>query len=419
MNEVRLQADKFKHPLLKPVVFDDRDGLSPDEAAILAVIVNPALRAVRDRRGIASAQLLQAGILPNPQLSYSLDTPFGGTTAGTNTAFGFGLSWEITSLISREAHRDASQDQLQSINLDIAWREWQVAQAARLSVYRVLTLERQHQLYTEVARRLDDNRRRVKRALKEGLARELEQSAAETAYHQTYQRQLDMKRQIRVERLRLKQLIGLPADAKIILQPTALPRYLRVRSYEILTERLAEKRLDLTALRKGYASQEASVRAAILAQFPRISIGLAQDRDNGNVYSAGFGVSIDLPIFDRNQGRIALERATRQQLFDEYSSRLFTARADVARLVTEIDVTNHIIVAAKDMLPPLQRLVNNYRQAIEEGQVDILSYYTAWNNLTNQRIKLLSLKQRLVEFRTALELAAGSYQVTENTQEDN
>ncbi len=414
MNEVRLQADEFRHPLLKPVQFDDRDGLSPEEAAILAVIANPTLRGVRDRRGIASAQLVQAGILPNPQLSYTLDAPSGGTTAGTNTAVGFGLDWEITSLISRQAHMDAAQAQLQSVDLDIAWREWQIAQAARLSVYRVLVLEQQHELTVEVARRLDDNQHLVEDALKQGLATELAQSAAETAYQQAYQEQLDMKLKIRLERLELKQLIGLPSDAKIILQPAALPEYLHVKSDQIIIEHLAEKRLDLAALKKGYASQEASVRAAILEQVPGINIGLADNRDNSNLYTMGFGVSINLPIFDRNQGRIAIERATRENLFDEYISRLFTARANVARLVAEIDATNRLIIAANDMLPPLQRLVDNYRQAIEEGQIDILNYYIVWNDLTNQQIKLLSLKQRLVELRIALELASGSYQVTEN-----
>ena len=67
-----MQAKEIKHPLLKPIDFDIRNGLSPDEAAVLAVIANPKLRASRDERQLAAAQLLQAGILPNPQFSYAL-----------------------------------------------------------------------------------------------------------------------------------------------------------------------------------------------------------------------------------------------------------------------------------------------------------------------------------------------------------
>lgn len=44
---------------------------------MMAVANNPKLRAARDERGIASSQLMAAGILPNTQLSGSLDHPFG------------------------------------------------------------------------------------------------------------------------------------------------------------------------------------------------------------------------------------------------------------------------------------------------------------------------------------------------------
>jgi len=80
MEAVRLQAKEIRHPILKPIEFDIRNGLSADEAAILAVIANPKLRATRDQRQLAAAQLFQAGVLPNPQLAYGVHypLPYGG-----------------------------------------------------------------------------------------------------------------------------------------------------------------------------------------------------------------------------------------------------------------------------------------------------------------------------------------------------
>ena len=109
MEKVRLQAKMIQHPILKPIDFDDRDGISPNEAAIVAVLANPKLRAIRDQREVSMAQLIQAGILPNPQLSYSLGIPTGGNTQGTVNAFGLGLGWDITSLIARNARVDAAR----------------------------------------------------------------------------------------------------------------------------------------------------------------------------------------------------------------------------------------------------------------------------------------------------------------------
>jgi hypothetical protein len=52
-------------------------------------------------------------------------------------------------------------------------------------------------------------------------------------------------------------------------------------------------------------------------------------------------------------------------------------------------------------------LVETYRVAVDQGQADVLNFYIVWNRLTDQRITLLALKQRLIENRIALELAAG------------
>jgi outer membrane protein TolC len=132
---IRLQAKAIHHPILQALDFDIDDGLSPDEAAILAVIANPKLRASRDQRKIVAAQLLQAGILPNPQLSYGLDVPTAGTTQGTVNGFNVGLNWEITSLISHNAKLASAKADVVAVDLDLAWQEWQSAQAAKMQVY--------------------------------------------------------------------------------------------------------------------------------------------------------------------------------------------------------------------------------------------------------------------------------------------
>src|SRR5262249_20116299 len=135
MEVVRIKAKELRHRILEPIVFDMSDGISADQAAILAVIASPKLRAVRDQRHLADAQLLQAGILPNPQLAYGLDFPTGGATQGTVNAFNFSFSWDITSLISRSAKINAAKADAASVDLDVAWEEWQTAEAAKLNVY--------------------------------------------------------------------------------------------------------------------------------------------------------------------------------------------------------------------------------------------------------------------------------------------
>jgi outer membrane protein TolC len=174
-------------------------------------------------------------------------------------------------------------------------------------------------------------------------------------------------------------------------------------------EGIEKRRLDLLALESGYRGQEARLRAAILQQFPKINIGFLRAGDNTNVITAGFGVTIDLPLFDRNQGAIAVEDATRAKLFDEYVARLFEARGEITRILADMKSLRRQIEAAETSIPILQNVVDSYRLALLQGNADILTYYNARADLTTKRLELVDLKRQLADMYVAFEIAAGSY----------
>ena len=120
MTRIRIAAQEIHHPILKPLDFDDRNGLSPDEAAVLAVLANPGLRAVRDQRAIAAGQVLQAGILPNPRLTYALSIPTGAFPVGSVAQFGETVLWDLQTLINRGARVDAAEARAKAVDLDVA-----------------------------------------------------------------------------------------------------------------------------------------------------------------------------------------------------------------------------------------------------------------------------------------------------------
>ncbi|HEY7320169.1 MAG TPA: TolC family protein [Candidatus Binatia bacterium] len=410
LDAVRVQAKEIKHPILKPIEFDLRDGLSPNEAAILAVLASPKLRASRDQRQLAAAQLLQAGILPNPQLSYNLDFPTGGMSEGSVNAYAFGLSWEITSLISRGAKLAAAKADSMSVDLDVAWQEWQAAEAAKLGVYHLYFFDQQLSVARQEEEGLKENLDRVKRGADLGFVTVVDLAAAQAALQRVHSTVLSTEQQREHERLALNQSLGLPAKEIIPLEQKIVPPELNpLPSIETLTTGLEGQRLDLLALKSGYESEEQRLRAAILNQFPKINIGFAQARDNSDVVSTGFGITIDLPLFDRNQGAIAVENATRTKLFDEYVARLFEARGDIARIIANMASLQGQIEAAENSIPILQNVVDSYHTALLQGNADVLTYYNARAELITRRLELLDLKRQLADMDIALEIAAGRY----------
>ncbi len=404
---IRVQAREIKHPILKPIDFGEGEGLSPQKAAVLAVVVNPTLRAARDRRGIAAAQLLQAGILPNPGLSYSLDIPTGGSTEGTVNAYALGLTYEIIPLITRGAQVDAARAQAAAVDLDVAWQEWQTAESAKLHVYNLVILDRQLRTARNEEKDLEENLNVVKQALNLGDLTVVDLAAAETALQKARALALTIEQQHEQERLLLNQSVGFPPNRSIALQGHIEPPSERLPPVAEMTQGLEERRLDLLALKMGYQSQEARLRAAILTQFPRLGLGLTTARDTTNVVTTGFGISLDIPIFDRSQGRIAIERATREQLFDEYMARLFDARAEIATISADLQSLKQQIAAAEEAIPIAATLIQNYRLALLEGNADVVTYYNARSDLLSKQIELLKLKADLAGRIIALEIASG------------
>ena len=412
MTRIRIAAQEIHHPILKPLDFDDRNGLSPDEAAVLAVLANPGLRAVRDQRAIAAGQVLQAGILPNPRLTYFLSIPTGPVPVGTVTEFGGTVLWDIQTLINRGARVDAAEARAEAVDLDVAWQEWQVAQAAKLAAYRLLTLRYQAQLATELSDFLTDNVTQMRQALQRGILTGLELSAAESAQNNARTNMLELEKQVRQQQVAFNRLLGLPPDSAIPLERSIeLPARLVPPTLEWFLDGLEDRRLDLVALRQGYASQEATVRAAILSQFSNIMIGFYDVRDLGNFYRPGPQISADLPIFNRNQGNIAIERATRQKLLDEYTNRVFQTRNDIARLLVTITWLNDQVATAQAGKPILQKLVVTLREALRQGQATVVLYYSALINLTAKQIQILTYQQQLIDTLITLELETGYYRI--------
>jgi outer membrane protein TolC len=406
---LRIQASTLKHPIIQPIELDAVQGYSPEEAAVVAVIVNPDLRAQRDRRKLARAQLLSAGILPNPTLNAGLDFPYNSSPPDDFTAYNIGLDWEVTALLSHDQKVRAASAQAASVDLDVAWQEWQIAQAAKIAAYDVIALEDELKAAQEADQQLAENLSIVQSAYDRHQKTLLDLSAAQAAAQDAHATVLEQQKELSHQRLALNRAIGLPPDAKFNLRRVSLPRQLSPPSFDELTSGFDERRLDLVAFKRGYESQDATLRAAIIQQFPKITLGLNTARDTSDVKTIGVGMSIDIPLFDRNQGTIAVEKATRQQLFDEYASRVFTARADIASAIDDITSTNAQLDAAQQAIPQLEQFVQTYRDEYQKGNIDVLSYWTAQSALAQKRVALVKLTQQLIENWIALEIASGQY----------
>jgi outer membrane protein TolC len=171
---------------------------------------------------------------------------------------------------------------------------------------------------------------------------------------------------------------------------------------------LASRRPDLLALAAGYEAEEQKLRQAIIEQFPKLNIGPNYTNDTTPVYTAGPALVISLPIFDRNQGNIAIERATRQRLRDEYQARLDAAYGAAGRLITEIQLIETQYRASLASIRRLHDAAVVADRAYNAGNLDERSFVDLHASLLAKEIESLKLEQTLLEQRIVLQTLIGS-----------
>lgn len=402
-----LEARRLRQPRIPPVVLDFSKPLTGKELAVISVMANPDLKALRAREGVAQAQVFRAGLLPDPQLSFGLDHPVNDAPDLVN-AYNLGLSEDLSALVLRGARRTTAERERRRIRYDVAWREWLVANQVRLTAVRVGYLAKR----AAVARRSAGAAAQVlaitRRNLARGDARIDEFALRQVAYLDAEDRALSLSRELEKARQELNRELGFPPDRVVPVAPAAPPPAVAPVDAGSLFERARAQRLDLIALRAGYAAQEKRVYTEVLRQYPAFTLGVNRARDTSDVRTIGFSVGLTLPLFDRNRGAIAVARATREQMYREYVARLHKVRADIATLAADLDrVGRERAVLARE-LPDLKKAEERMRGGVAGGDVTLLAYESVRAAFLDKRLALLGLDQAAAEQRVALQLAVGA-----------
>jgi outer membrane protein TolC len=378
------------------------NALDLTRVAVLAVANNPDLKARRKQLGIKRAELFAVGLLPDPQLSASLDYPTG-SQPGTVNAFGIGLGYDILPLINRRATIDSAESAQQQGRLELMWQEWQVSQQARSVAVRLDGERRRLALLNQMR---DLYRQRYQHSRQAVARGDITLGVAGTdlsALLDTLSRINQLEQSVNDDRHALNLLLGLTPEAPLAVRLDPLKAPPDAAALNRALQTLPQRRPDLLALQAGYRSQEAKVRAAILSQFPALNIGINRARDTSNVYTSGFTIGLTLPLFSGNRGGIAVERATREQLRAEYQARLDQATVDVDKLIR----LQHLAAAQQkqlaDYLPTLEELVNRGRQAYRHGDIDALTFLNMESTWVDKRLEQINLEQTQRANRIALQ----------------
>lgn len=365
---------------------------SPDEAVALALARAPILRSAEAGRRAVQGDRVQAGLRPNPEFSFSSEN-FGGSggNAGLRSLeTTYGLSQRIETGGKRQARIGAADSALALTGLDVAAlrldliRDVVRAMAEAVAAGRVVEIARERvRLAGEVLRATQG---RVEAGREPFVQQRRAEVARETAA-------VGLERAQRDAGLAARALAVLLAAPGVEIRPARAtwfddlgPRPDPARAQAAPAGQIDRIRLDgLIAQRR--AELELQRRNAV----PDLSVtgGVRRFREGSGDSAFVLGLSVPLPVFDRNQGNILRAGAELSRAeADAERGRLYldAALADAGRRLDQAwraaDSLRRIV------LPAALEAAGFAREGYAEGKFSLLEVLDAQRVLSDVREQL-------------------------------
>lgn len=374
------------------------DGITEDEAIAIALWNNATFQELLADLGIARGDLIQAGLLPNPEFVYFFGVP--------DKPFKYAFELPIEALwlrpirvksAAREADRTA--DRLAQAGLDLMRDVRQAYADVLLAKERVRVAEEGVKLRGRVAELAE-------KRLKAG---DISPQEAATARIDALQAQQDAARigyDVPVAEERLRNLMGIgPLRGPLPLDPLPPPTS-QTFDPDALTESAMASRPDALAAAEAVAAVEARLRFARLGWVRLLGVADATSGKNGHEF--GPALRFTLPIFNWNQGNIAraeaeLEKAVRNQQTVAYQIILDVQQAYLQYRQASAELE----VLTTKVRPEVLALITRAQGAYQEGNVAIFIVLEATRQLLDNELRQAQLQADLRRSWAQLERSVG------------
>ena len=385
------------------------DRLSPAQVATLAVTLQPELKRLRAEASISEAQLIAAGLLPNPTIDAKAYFAGGGPSGEAS------LFVSITDLLAhRGPRREAARLRRDQVQWQIAEAEWRAAHAARRLWITAAQAEARLTLAQEQAALAERTSKLIESGRAGGNATDLDvvQASIQTglAHQEITSRQADVQR----ARMMLNHDLGLPPGFLLPIGDLTMPSDLApVGDPNAVVADLTDRRPDLIALIVAYDVNEAELRGAYRKWIPGITLGpsvLFGDSTTG-----GLALGIELPLFNYGQAEIAAGKAGRTVARAALNSALATAWSEAA-LAAQREYAQQVRLASwkKDIAPQLEREISLLMHAAEVGEIDPSRLILAQDRLIGLRDQEIGLQADLQRASVDWDEAIGPAPMTKN-----
>jgi outer membrane protein, heavy metal efflux system len=374
------------------------DGLTEDEAVAIALWNNAAFQELLADLGLARGDLIQAGLLPNPEFVYI----FGVTDKPFKYLFEFPIEalWLRPIRVKAAANEaDRTAQRLTQAGLDLMRDVRQAYADVVLAKERVRIAGESVKLRGRVAEL-------AKKRLNNGDISEQESATANIDALTAEQDAVRIAFEIPITEERLRNLLGLsPMRGPLTLDPAA-PQNDQAFNVDRLTEEALQTRPDAVAAANAVEAAQARLRFAKLGWVRFLGIGDATSGVNGHEF--GPALRMTVPLFNRNQGAVAraeaeLQRAMRNQKTVAYQIVLDVQRSHLQYL----QASQELGTLMKKVRPEVETAIRRAQSAYQEGNVTIFIVLETTRQLLDSYLREAQLEGDLRKTWAELERSYG------------
>ncbi|MCB5187870.1 TolC family protein [Methylobacillus caricis] len=365
--------------------------LSIDDAVQLALFNNKDLQARYASLGVAEADLVQAGRLPNPRFSMLYARNNGDYKI--EQAFTMNVFALVTMPKAKEMERQRFEQTKQAVSLGVIQlaqsvrRAWVNAVAANQAVAYAAQVQQSAQAAAELARRMYQrgNWSKLDQAREQGFYAD-----AALEYARAREQQVSAHEQ-------LARLLGL-ADRSLFTLPAHLPDLPSSEASLAQVERNTfDLRLDLQAQR---LEVEALARRLGLTRTTRfinvLELGPARvlEGRRGDDYKNGVEIAFELPLFDSGNARVARAEAIYTEALNHTAQLVVDAQSEVRTAYNSYRVRYEIARHYRDEIVPLRHRILQENQLRYNGML-----VSAFDLLADARAQVNSVNQYMAALR--------------------
>jgi cobalt-zinc-cadmium efflux system outer membrane protein len=406
---------------------DLTNGLSLEQAIARAREEEPSLRAARAQIDVARGMRLQAGLRPNPTVSFERrEEP-----AGTDNQTMAEIEWPLD-LFRRAGRIAVAESELEATRHSVADRERLLAADVRMRYGEVLAAVRDLTILDEL---VDATRRQhelLRARVDEGASPPLDRDLLNVELQRLESDRLLQVGRTEAAMFELKRTLGMAPDDTLRVrdtletvvqrEPTAVgvPADVSTPLQQRPDVREADTRIAIADARIERAQREGRFDVSLFANYMRMDAGFPQlgvardgslERVRGLFHYVAGGAMVMVPLLNRNQGELAAARAERTGAAAAYEAAQLTAQTEIAAARARDEFAQQAVKRYSAGAQALARQnLSVVGQSYELGRVTVFDVLTEQRRYLDVERAYTDALRAAYEARTALKRALGDIQ---------